>query len=667
MNPFHFFRPPPGNALAQARLLPCLLLASLTVLTAPPASAVMDMGNVPGSPAFISPPVISGNGKVVGVAAFDFPNHRLYLWRPAQGFSPLLSPPGGDLNEIAGLSADGSAAAGTGNLRNGGNAMRAFHWSAASGFTDLGLLDGNFSIASGISADGNVVVGTADDASGRFHAFRWTAGIMQELASLEANGQSEANDISGNGKITVGGAFSASDPVEQAVMWDEAGTISRLGVTGAATATNVDGSVTVGVGTQLKGPDYAFRWTAATGAQNLGTLGGSSSRANDVNADGSVVVGGAKQADGADRAFRWSEATGMTNLGVLSGTTSSVATSVSDDGNTVVGTSDQRAFIWTRNPGGDGAMQDLENLELSQIISADTLGRLTAAQNRRMRDLNQQQCIPSATQRYCLSSGLSSYRGVAGGDSSQWVGHLNTGLRLDERFAVGASLYLGRADLHSEHARQDHAYGLALWGTYQQHADAQGWVASASVGTGHSDNRFERGVDLADVQRAQARTAMHSTGVRVAVDYGLPVGKSLVTPEVALSHTRTQSDGFTERHAAFPLTLEAASSNETYATLGVRSETPLSAKTTLQLGVAVDALLDDNTDAIEGRSAVPGMGRFQLHSGLDKRGWVPMANAQLSYALSPNASVGAQVQVGASTYAQQSAVYGVGVQLRYAF
>jgi len=97
----------------------------------------------------------------------------------------------------------------------------------------------------------------------------------------------------------------------------------------------------VGRSTNAGNMRRAFRWTAATGMQDLGTLGGYESAAYDVSADGSVVVGDSSISTGSARAFRWKASTGMQNLSTLypagSGSYLQWANAVSGDGLHVVG------------------------------------------------------------------------------------------------------------------------------------------------------------------------------------------------------------------------------------------------------------------------------------------------------------------------------------------
>ena len=77
--------------------------------------------------------------------------------------------------------------------------------------------------------------------------------------------------------------------------------------------------------------------------QDLGTLGGNESVAQDVSADGSVVVGVARNDAGQRSAFRWTESGGMEDLNttyaswLTNGSYLQWATAISPDGRYIVG------------------------------------------------------------------------------------------------------------------------------------------------------------------------------------------------------------------------------------------------------------------------------------------------------------------------------------------
>ena len=72
------------------------------------------------------------------------------------------------------------------------------------------------------------------------------------------------------------------------------------------------------------------------------------SHAVDVSADGTVVIGSSGDA----KAYRWTQATGMTYLGNgPGGLPTSIATAISGDGQTIVGSYGSGPFKWTQAGG----------------------------------------------------------------------------------------------------------------------------------------------------------------------------------------------------------------------------------------------------------------------------------------------------------------------------
>lgn len=230
----------------------------------------------------------------------------------------------------------------------------------ANSVSGLGLALGSEPVVVGYSDTGNDVPA--------FRAIRWTpSGGTQDLGSLLGpTGNSAAFGISDDTSTIVG--FSdvmnfGGISIRHGFRWTAAGGMTDLGSlagpTGNSSAfgVNQDGSVVVGQTSMpnigfITQADQAFRWVQTPGTNtgvmsSLGALApGQFSAAYAVNGDGSVVVGtaGIPNANGpAQDAFIWTPADGMRSIGSLPGRPVAVATSVSADGRVVVGISDPRA------------------------------------------------------------------------------------------------------------------------------------------------------------------------------------------------------------------------------------------------------------------------------------------------------------------------------------
>jgi probable HAF family extracellular repeat protein len=126
-------------------------------------------------------------------------------------------------SDASGISADGLVIVGEAQV---GGPYRAFRWSASTGMVDLGTLGGGnlLSNATATSGDGSVVVGYSltTSSSGSDHAFVWTAkcGMLDLQAVLKSQGVripsgwtlQVATDISEDGTVITGYGISPPPP-----------------------------------------------------------------------------------------------------------------------------------------------------------------------------------------------------------------------------------------------------------------------------------------------------------------------------------------------------------------------------------------------------------------------------------------------------------------------
>jgi probable HAF family extracellular repeat protein len=243
------------------------------------ATGVVGLGDLPGdifeSLAF----GVSADGSVVVGRSRSANGTEAFRWTQGTGMVGL-----GDLSgslfgsSASGVSADGSVVVGEANSANGG---QAFRWTQVTGMVGLGDLPGGSfaSGANGVSADGSVVVGssrifgTSGNAFG-IEAFRWTQATgMVGLGDLPGGSFfSIATGVSGNGSVVVGIGNAGNSSSGRAFIWNISQGMRNLqevltndyglNLTGwtlsEATAISADGLSIVGIGTNPDGDTEAW-------------------------------------------------------------------------------------------------------------------------------------------------------------------------------------------------------------------------------------------------------------------------------------------------------------------------------------------------------------------------------------------------------------------------
>ena len=280
-----------------------------------------------------------------------------YRWSPGGGFEDLAPQlPDNDRATAYGVSDDGSVIVGGYTLPGTFN-QRGYRLVGGVAETINPDLGGTYVRVSGVSGDGQVVVGYTGGGSDPFaiKAYRWVDGTMTDLGELSSGRGGQAFATNGDGSVVVGHAnVSASTTEYHAFRWTGGSMtdLGRLGASGNSSAVGVsaDGSVVVGRSAFAADGIYehAFRWTQAGGMVDIHDRDGDFSSANGVSGDGKVVVGSVATTAGSvlQTAFRWTQASGMqtveewlsaNGVAVGSGVETQEATATNSNGSVVVG------------------------------------------------------------------------------------------------------------------------------------------------------------------------------------------------------------------------------------------------------------------------------------------------------------------------------------------
>lgn len=274
-------------------------------------TAMVGLGDLGGESFFSTAFGVSANGSVVvGASRSSTSGSRAeaFRWAAATGMVGLGDLPGGDYSSGAsGVSGDGSVVAGSSTSDDSPSWGEAFRWTEATGLVGLGVLPGSeipTSVTWRISADGRVVVGWASTGNGR-EAFRWTdsEGMIGMGDLPGALFDSWATGVSADGSVIVGLAHGEGPT---SFRWTAATGMVDLGKPPGASGSEVwgvsaDGGVVVG-DSPLAGDIVPIIWDESHGMRNLVDVlvelglgpemaGWDLEQATAVSADGLTVVG----------------------------------------------------------------------------------------------------------------------------------------------------------------------------------------------------------------------------------------------------------------------------------------------------------------------------------------------------------------------------------------
>lgn len=213
------------------------------------------------------------------------------------------------------------------------------------------------STATGLSADGSVVVGFTYNAASVARGFLWSKETGTFDLSSDPDLYFSCDGVSGNGRVAFG-TYLAPNEHYQPYFWSAETGLQPLHISGYsqgyAGGSSHDGNVIVGYVGFDGINNFACRWVTR-GDVELLDPGATNSYATGVTPDGSFVIGGQDTPGGISRAFYWGHGFGMQWVEPMDAYRILHFYDVAADGQRIVGaayTNDiSTAVLWTPDDG----------------------------------------------------------------------------------------------------------------------------------------------------------------------------------------------------------------------------------------------------------------------------------------------------------------------------
>ena len=614
----------------RLKSLPIFVLALAPFADPVYAATINDLGNLTGAD-FSYATDISGDGSIIIGDGLFFNRYHPFRWTEAGGMVDLGFMSGTDTCSAFGISSDGSAVVGY-CKQTVGRRWTAFMWSqdnlGVGQFLELNpLTAGQDSAASAASENGNIVVGFSNvSVSGLTYgrAVLWNQGQIQDLVGVarQLTTYSSATGVSADGSVVVG--WVSQDLTLQtnhAFRWTAGGGMVDLMTnadilayqTSEATDVSADGNVVVGMLGYYAG---AFRWTAETGMVDLGYLDSSNQTvANGVSADGSIVVGQSGVDGGSNHAFSWTVEGGMIDLGTLTGGTMSYANAISDDGTLIVGFSDNangdgHAVVWTA-----GAAVDITNTSTAIEQTATNTQAFFDQRRAALSADMAQDCDSFGANGLCVSLGGRTTSVQDG--FTDTVGVLNVGYRVSDTLHVGAFIDDGSTSASSNSfsvGSSKPAFGA--FAAYSEGSDGKGLQSRFSAAW-HSDTVDITRAVLSDTEAGRGQANVDASMVSAEVGYGMVISPTMMaTPFAGLHYGSVTRDAYSEAASdtvALPISYAAFSQKQSSAVLGTRLDAVISDDLTLLFQVGGEVELSSSRTSFAGTSGIPGLTGFGLN------------------------------------------------------